>query len=153
MTWFALHMFEDRQSTMAAQRRSDPEASTGNLLDRLSYVSGGSLVTPTRAEHDDRIRVWHGVPVALALAPFGVARLMTWSWRSRGIRNQPGIDGLILLTAMVYLAGIAVSIQIEWYRYLVPSYVLTSVISGVGAAAFWDSVGSFRRRTRFLINR
>lgn len=138
------HLFGERQTTMASQRGSDPEAASGHLLDRVAYVTGGSLVAPVSAERDDRVRAWHGVPLALILAPIGVLALLRRSLRHGGRSLQPGPSGLIVLAAFGYLAGIALTIQIEWYRYVIPAYVLTCVIAGIGAATIVGVVRTFR---------
>jgi len=140
-TW---RLFEDRRSTMAAQQAGNPAIAAGGLLERVSYVAGGSLVTPLRTQTDP-VAVWRGLPIAMLVAPLGMLLLLIQTrsvWQHQ--RRLP-VEGLVVVTTAVYLVGIAVTINVYWYRYLVPSYLFVSLLAGVGIATM---VGWLRAHIR-----
>ncbi|HZB94517.1 MAG TPA: hypothetical protein VE268_01025, partial [Herpetosiphonaceae bacterium] len=154
------HLFQDRSTTMHAQAADDPLEATGNLADRVSYVLGGSLVlhvhAPTYSSRispttgapttDDPLGVWQGLPLAVLLAPLAAAWLLIRSWRTWISQRCLAAEGLLLLTTIVYLVGIAITIGLKWYRYLVPTYVLASLLAGIGIVVALDALRELQRR-------
>lgn len=129
-----IHLFRERTTTMNIQHDGNPHDATGGLADRVSYVTGGSLVVQPGLE-EDHTRVWRGLPLALLLAPAGVWVLARRSWRCwRGSGVLPA-EALVLLTTLAYFGGIAVTLHVYWSRYILPSYMLGGLLAGIGAGA------------------
>lgn len=127
-----LHLYQERTTTMQIQRDGNPQDAAGDLIERTSYVAGGSLVIQPGLE-EDHSRPWHGLPVALLLAPVGVWLLARRSWQSLRRSVMLPAEALVLLVTAVYVAGIAFTLHVFWSRYILPAYVLTGLLAGIGA--------------------
>ncbi|MFN0073603.1 MAG: ArnT family glycosyltransferase [Chloroflexota bacterium] len=96
-------------------------------LDRPRYVVEGSLV-----EHTLTAR-W-GYPLEPFLAALGASGIFMQVWlmwrRDRQIRAR----GLLLVTAFSYFVLVTMAISMAWQRYLIPTMVLSAVLSGIGVA-------------------
>jgi hypothetical protein len=92
---------------------------------RAWYVLGGSLIDNTFA---GRL----GLPIELLLAAIGATALLIQTWvlwcRTRQIRAR----GLILVTGLTYFFAISTAISMAWQRYLIPTVVLSTLLSGIG---------------------
>jgi 4-amino-4-deoxy-L-arabinose transferase-like glycosyltransferase len=133
-----LHLFEERVTTMETQHdASAADDRPGNAVERVRYVLGGSLVMQPRLD-DGPALAWRGVPVAALFAPFGVLLLLSRTWRywTRSLRLP--VDAFVLVTALVYVAAIAVTLHVYWSRYLVPTFVFGSLLAGIGVGVVSD---------------
>jgi hypothetical protein len=130
------HLFEQRAEEMQFQREWRPEWVTHGPLDRVRYVLGGSLVmTGERLDGDPS--AWRGLPLAALLAPVGVLALIIRGWQVWREQRRLPIEGLVLITALAYFAGIAAGIHMYWPRYLVPTTLLGALFSGLGLAVLF----------------
>jgi hypothetical protein len=141
------HLFDNRSTVMDIQRGEYPQWAAGNLAQRLSYVAVGSVVLRSTPDYGDTA-VWRGLPLAAGLAPLGTLALLLRArtrWRER---RQLATDLLVVGTALVYFAGVTVTIHMYWPRYLVPTILFASLLAGVGLQALVEWVRAWRRDRR-----
>jgi hypothetical protein len=122
------HMLEQRTAEMEEQQRDDPHKAIYGFANRVRYVLGGSFADygPNRKSK---------IPYGAALASVGFAALLgrTW-WRWRRTKVVP-VEGLVVLTALAYFAGISLGLNMSWQRYLVPTVLVGALLGGVGLGA------------------
>jgi hypothetical protein len=98
---------------------------------RLAYVFGGSLVLATASGS-------RGLPVEAGLALIGFASLAAATWRGVRETRQLPPEGLLLLTTLVYFFGISAGLLLAWPKYILASFLLGTLLSGVGFVALLD---------------
>jgi len=134
---------------VANQQRAFPDEALTDPISRTRYVLWGALIGRT-------ISGRLGWPIEPALVVVGVAALAwrTWlGWRRTG---QPPPEGLVLLAAIAFFAGPSTSIHLAWPRYVLPSLLVGSLLSGLGLAALIQLVSTAIRaggRPRRLADR
>jgi hypothetical protein len=138
------HLLEFRVQEALDQQLRWPILAKTTLLDRAAFVVGQSLfgMTATGAQ---------GLPLETGLFGLGAAVLLrrTWrGWRSTGVLPA---EGLVVLTVLVYFVGMTTGLLIAWQRYLVPTLLLGTLLSGVGAAWILSRVQvALRSRWRIM---
>ncbi len=142
-----VHLYRERTATMDIQHDGNPHDATGGLIDRISYVTGGSLVAQPGLE-EDHTRVWRGVPIALLLAPLGVWLLALRSWGEWRRGHRLPAEALVLLTTAAYFGGIALTLHVYWSRYILPTYMLAGLLAGIGAGVAGGWFAAVRRDRR-----
>jgi len=128
------HLAHQRVTEMHQHREWFPSSSTRGIRDQLRYVLGGSLVIGHLRNDGDPV-VGEGIPVGLVFAPIGVVLLLWRCWQSvMRVRRIPR-EGLVLTTTAVYVLMTAGTIHMYWSRYLLPTVLLGSLLTGLGIAA------------------
>lgn len=112
--------------------------------ERPGYVVRGSLM-----DHTLTGRV--GYPIEPLLAAIGGAALSLQVWRLWRRERQIRARGLILMTVLTYYLGISTAISLTWDRYLLPTVVLSALLSGIGVAWIGRGLGLALRYLRALI--
>ena len=120
------HLFQQRLREERGRQREVPRLAVRDPLERPSHVLGGSLV-------DGGPIGSRGLPVEAVLAVVGLAALLAESWRDWRRNGQVSASGLALLTALVYFVGVSAGLYLLYARYLVPTFLLGALLSGVGA--------------------
>ncbi len=123
-----LHLFQQRTSEMGEQFADGSGTPHPDPLARPLYVLNWSLFRGTTTG-------WTGVPLEALVASIGallLVRRCRLGWRRDG--RLPA-EGLVLLTAGVYLVGISTNMLVGWSRYALPNLLLGTILSGVGVAA------------------
>jgi hypothetical protein len=129
-----IHMVEHRRAELALQERSQAKPPLHAPLERLVYVFGGSLYTQTWSGSN-------GVPLEAGLAGLGFASLALAAWRAPRQAGPPPAQGLLLSTTLIYFLGISASLLLAWSRYILPSVLLGTLLSGLGVVALLDWLG------------
>lgn len=122
------HLFQNRADEMQAQQRLLPKDALHNLNDRVRFVFGGSLI-----EHTASGPRRGGLEAALA--GIGLGTLLARVWRGWRRRGHPPAEGLVLVTMLSYFVGVSLGLLLAWPHYLVPTFLLGTILSGLGAAA------------------
>ncbi len=147
-----IHLFQWRSDAMdRAVDRSPARGRSATILDlpaeRVGFVFGGSLVGHTAAGS-------YGLPIEAALAVIGAAALSAWTWRGWRRTGQVPPEGLVLATVIVYFVGSTVLMSLARPRYLVPTILLGTLLSGVGLAVIASQLealaAALRRKRRPL---
>jgi 4-amino-4-deoxy-L-arabinose transferase-like glycosyltransferase len=126
-----MHLLEQRAAEMRDHRRWIPDSATDGPVDRLRYVLGGSLMLGDRLLDGDPA-VWRGSPLGPILAPIGAVGLLVGIRRTWRNHRRLSVGGLLLVTALVYFVGTTATINMYWPRYLIPTCLLGSILSGLG---------------------
>ena len=122
-----LHLFQERMGDEMLRQREAPRSAVRRPLDRPGLVVTESLV-------DGTITGSHGVPLEAGLATVGVVALLAKGWRGWRQTGRLQVEGFVLLTALVYYAGISANLYNFNPRYLLPTFLLGALLSGVGLA-------------------
>jgi hypothetical protein len=131
--WHIVTLFRYPLTAMTEMAPSFPQDVADSMMDSLRFV-GGSAVTSIRGLRGETINPWtlalSGVYTVLFLA--GMLLLMRTSWQSwrRSCYSCP--HAVLTITWLTYFVGIVVSIKLLWPRYVLPTVLLGTVISGVG---------------------
>jgi 4-amino-4-deoxy-L-arabinose transferase-like glycosyltransferase len=123
------HLFQQRSEEMVGQRFGpNYTQAIDNPLKRPFYVLGRSLI-------DYTLTGSHGLPLEVALAGTGAFALLMRTWRGWRQHGQLPAEGLVLLTALTYVAGISAGMLIARIPYFVPTLLLGILMSGLGLSA------------------
>ena len=124
----AFHLFQERYEDLVEQQQAFSRRALRTPLARVRFVLDGSLISGTAT--GDR-----GLPLEAVLAPLGGAALLVRAWRGWRRQGQVSADALVLLTVLVYFAGVSAAILWAVETYLVPTLLLGTLLSGLGLAA------------------
>jgi Dolichyl-phosphate-mannose-protein mannosyltransferase len=122
------HRFQQRVEDTELQESMAPREVVSSLPDRVRYVIDGSLVKETATGS-------RGLPLEAVLVIVGAAVLLA---RSRRVWQRSGripAEGLVLVTALLYFVGVSAGLFLGRPRYLVPTLLLGTLLSGVGLSA------------------
>lgn len=122
------HRFQQRVEDTTLQEREAPREVVSALPDRVRYVLDGSLVKETATGA-------RGVPFEAMMFIVGAGVLLA---RSRRVWQRSGripAEGLVLVTVLVYFAGVSAGLFLGRPRYLVPTLLLGTLLGGVGLSA------------------
>jgi hypothetical protein len=125
------HLIQQRRSEMAVQQRGRPWHAVHEPSQRLAFVFGGSFFRETWSGSQ-------GLPIEALLAPIGFANLAATTWRGVRQTRQLPPEGLLLLTMLVYFLGISAGLLLAWSKYILASFLLGTLLSGVGLVALLD---------------
>jgi 4-amino-4-deoxy-L-arabinose transferase-like glycosyltransferase len=121
------HLLEFRVQEAFDQQVRYPAFAMTDLVERAAFVVGQSMVgmTATGAR---------GVPLEAGLFSIGAVVLARQTWRGWQQTGSPPAEGLVLLTILAYFVGVTAGLLMAWERYLVPTLLLGTLLSGVGAS-------------------
>lgn len=121
------HLLQFRVQEALDQQVRYPTLAMTNLRERAAFVVGQSLfgMTATGAQ---------GLPLETGLFAIGAVVLLRQTWRRWRRTGLLPAEGLVILTIVTYFVGVTASLLIAWERYLVPTLLLGTLLSGVGAA-------------------
>jgi hypothetical protein len=114
------------QEALDQQVRYPAQALT-NPYDRAAFMVGRSLFGKTATGA-------FGLSLEAGLFGLGALVLLRQTWRKWPQPSPPPAEGLVVLTVLVYCVGLTGSLLVAWERYLVPTLLLGTLLSGVGAA-------------------
>jgi 4-amino-4-deoxy-L-arabinose transferase-like glycosyltransferase len=120
-----VHMLQHRRDEMDLQQHYVYWTATHSLLERLAYVFRGSLFRETWSGSN-------GFPLETVLAAVGFASLAVASYRHLRRTGQLPSEGLLLLTTLVYFFGISAGLLLAWPKYVLPSFLLGTLLSSTG---------------------
>jgi 4-amino-4-deoxy-L-arabinose transferase-like glycosyltransferase len=127
------HLFQNRFEEMVAQQRNLPGDAVDNPLERVWFVLQGSLIESTATGS-------RGLPLEAALATIGGAVLLARTWRGWRRTSHIPAEGLVLVTVLAYFVGVTAGLLLAWPHYLVPTFLLGTVLSGLGLSAVTHSL-------------
>jgi hypothetical protein len=121
------HLLQCRVQEALDQLVEHPSLARTTLPDRAAFVIGRSLFgrTATGAQ---------GLPPEVVLFTLGAIVLLRRTWRGWRHTGLLPAEGLVVLTIGVYFVGVTAALLVAWERYLVPTLLLGTLLSGVGAA-------------------
>jgi len=125
------HLFQERMNDETLRQREAPRFAIHRSLDRPGLVLKGSLVDGTFCGSQ-------GIPIEAFLALVGFGVLLTKTWRGWRVAGRLPAESLILLTVLAYFAGTSAGLYNFHPRYFVPTLLLGTLLSGLGAAALGD---------------
>jgi hypothetical protein len=74
------------------------------------------------------------------LATIGGAVLLARTWRGWRRTSHIPAEGLVLVTVLAYFVGVTAGLLLAWPHYLVPTFLLGTVLSGLGLSAVTHSL-------------
>ena len=121
------HLLQFRVQEALDQQERYPALAMTNVHDRATFVVGQSLfgMTATGAS---------GLPLEAGLFSIGAVVLLRQTWRRWRRTGSPPAEGLVILTILAYFGGVTAGLLMAWDRYLVPTLLLGTLLSGVGAS-------------------
>jgi hypothetical protein len=122
------HLLQARSEAMQVQQARYPEAAIPNPAVRPLYVFNGSFLSGTALGS-------RGLPLELTLAALGLAILVGKAWRDWRGGQLRAANMLFFLTLLTYFGGVSVALPMAWSHYWVSTFLLGTVLSGLGAAA------------------
>jgi hypothetical protein len=126
-----LHMLQHRREEMDIQQQYLARTALHSPSERVAYVFRGSLYRWTWSG-------FHGFPLETGLAAIGFAGLVAATWRHQRRTGQLPAEGLLLLTTLVYFFGISAGLLLGWSKYVLPSLLLGTLLSGAGLVILLD---------------
>jgi hypothetical protein len=130
-----VHLFQYLYETMAAQQLELPQDARYGLSERLSYVLGASLLGSSPLPGSvPNLPMMLGTAVMALLATVGLGTLLARVARGPGAAGRLPAEGLLVVTLMVYVAGVSAGLGLAWQRYLVPTCLLAILLSALGLA-------------------
>jgi 4-amino-4-deoxy-L-arabinose transferase-like glycosyltransferase len=127
------HMFQHRTRQMRSHQRNFSAAAVHDLLQRPRYVLQSSLVEATWGGS-------RGVPLEALAAGIGCLALLARTGRAyRSGRVLPA-EGLVLMTAVTYFAGVSAFLYVRFNLYFLPTFMLVALLSGPGLSTGLGSV-------------
>jgi dolichyl-phosphate-mannose-protein mannosyltransferase len=137
------HLFASRREEGEIAQRYYPSTAVHDPLEAASYVLGRSLGSGTFTGS-------RGLPLEAALAAVGAAALLLGAWRDWRRTGRAPAAGLALSTAAVYFVATSALLQVAWDRYLVPTLLIGTLLSGLGVSAAVSQLsaigGAFKTR-------
>jgi hypothetical protein len=145
-----LAMFQFREAQMRRQQNVWPEWAVHDPRDRLALVLGHTLIHRTWAN------TTLGFPLDVPLAALGLGSLGAIARRDWCTGRRIGPATFLVGWLLSYLIGIAWGYGMNWDRYVVPLFLLATLLSGLGVRELvsWGvRVGGFRLRWSPIPNR
>jgi hypothetical protein len=124
-------LFRHRQIEMQAQQRQYPREAVRDPRDRPGLVLRYALVDRTWAT------TALGVPLDVPLAALGLVSLGLAARRDWLRRRLVGPAALFLAWLLSYLAGVTLGFGMNWDRYVLPVFLMATLLSGLGAQALF----------------
>jgi hypothetical protein len=121
------HLLHFRVQEALDQQVRYPVQALTNPYDRAAFMVGQSLFGKTATGA-------FGLPLEAGLFGLGALVLLRQTWRKWPQPGPPPAEGLVLLTILEHFLGPTGSLLVAWERYLVPTLLLGTLLSGVGAA-------------------
>ena len=121
------HLLEFRVQEALDQQVRYPALAMTNLPDRAAFVIGQSLVGMTATGA-------YGLPLEPVLFGIGAVVLLWQTWRGWRRTGSLPAEGLVILTIVAYFVGVTAGLLMAWERYLVPTLLLGTLLSGVGTS-------------------
>ncbi|MDP8921745.1 MAG: glycosyltransferase family 39 protein [Chloroflexota bacterium] len=138
-----LAMLQFRQQEVVGQRALNEDLAVPDHLP----TRVGLLLSETFVQQMPISR-WTDVPLEAALVLIGAGALAWGALRSRDGGGLVGPAALTLAWVVVFLAGTAPNLGIDWARYYLPTLSLGLILVGVGADVLVGASGRAWRRWR-----
>ena len=138
-----LAMLQFRQQEVVGQRALNEElAVPDHLPTRVGLLLSETFVRQVPVARRT------GIPLEAVLAVVGAGAL---AWSALHARDRGGLVGPAALTlawVLLFLAGTAPNLGIDWDRYYLPTLSLGLILVGVGADVLVGAIGQAWRRSR-----